>query len=691
MNKLKFTKKTILSLVITTFLLLFLAGIFLLSSTRTPNPIPLRYIGNWINDENNNWEYGFFEDFVIYKSDFWNYKKVNKDNEEQVSVILTKGKEKLELQLSFINENQIQIRSGNGEAGSFSLARNVYPNYSVPETDPFSSPTFRQDSATIIGYYRNLDKGLKGFASRFFPAPFEVAKYDFLTMEQIEFHADIDHLGRFEITFPVMNTEELFIDWSRTRLRAVVEPGDTLFLFVDIEGYIPGEEDSNGYEGYVDRSKRVLFMGDNARLNNEIYKYKAPWLSVNKNDVEGLTDMEFLNAHENVYNKRIAALNGHIERYPTVSEKFRFYIQEQEKSKFAFHLMQHRFDLFDRADRTFQEGYMQYVEENFPLDNELTYNLTHNFKPFLRDYIGYIKDGKGPTVVLFDEIGERLQEEGKLTDDVKQEIKEINEFVAQLDTTREKEKLIKELDLRAAKLNANELIGQTAGTILSEKSFLDTSVADSLIANKNLRELWTTSQYRNWFEVLSKPLSVRQQIIFREKVTNPYFRDYIDNIQKHYEDITNEGISYEVSLKSTEHLKEYQDADRLFEELIKPYRGKVIYIDFWGTWCAPCRENMKYVPDVEEALKGEDVIFMYFANRSPEDTWRNVIKEMNLTGENVVHYRLPDEQQGMIERKLSVNEFPTYILVNKEGKVVNTNAESPRNKNGVIKQIRELL
>ena len=620
MNKLKFTKKTILSLAITTFLVLFLAGIFLLSSTRTPNPIPLQYIGNWINDENNNWEYGFFEDFVIYKSDFWNYKKVNEDNEEQVSVILTKGKEKLELQLSFINENQIQIRSGSGEPGSFSLARNVYPNYSVSDTDPFSHPTFRQDSATIIGYYRNLDKGFKEFASRFFPSPFEVAKYDFLTMSQVEFYADIDHLGRFEITFPVMNTEELFIDWSRTRLRAVVEPGDTLFLFVDIEDYIPGEEDSNGYEGYVDRSKRVLFMGDNARLNNEIYKYKAPWLSVNKNDVEGLTDMEFLNAHENVYNKRIAALNGHIERYPTVSEKFRFYIQEQEKSKFAFHLMQHRFDLFDRADRTFQEDYMQYVEENFPLDNELTYNLTHNFKPFLRDYIEYIEDVK-----------------------------------------------------------------------FSEKSFLDTSVGDSLIGNKNLRELWTTSRYQHWFETLRKPLSVQQQVVFRVKVTNPFLIDYIDNIQKHYRNIANQGISYEASLKSTEHLKEYQDADRLFEELIKPYRGKVIYIDFWGTWCAPCRENMKYVPDVEEALKGEDVIFMYFANRSPEDTWKNVIKEMNLTGENIVHYRLSDEQQGMIERKLSVNEFPTYILVNKEGKVVNTNAESPRNKNGIVKQIRELL
>ena len=691
MQRLKITKKKIFLLSTIVLLLLIFGLILLLPEARTPSPIPLRYIGNWINDKSNHWEYGFFEDFVIYECDFWDYHTVIIENEEQIALTLTKGVEKVELQLSYIDKNKLQIKSGDKEAENFSFSSNVHPDYSAIQTDSFSSPTFRQDSVTIIGYYRNLDKGLKRFSSRFFPSPFRVAKNDFLSGDQVEFYADMDRLGRFKITFPVMNTEELFVDWKRTRLRAVLEPGDTIFLFVDINDYMPTGKDKTNYESYVDRSKQILFMGDNARLNNEIYKYKTPWLSVNKSDVKDLTDMEFLRVYEDVYNKRMAVLNDFIEKHPLVSEKFIFYNREREKLEFAFHLMQHKFDLYDKTDRTLQDGYIKFVEETFSLDNELTYTLTRDFNSFLRDYIDYIKYEKRQSATLFDEIEKRLQEEGKLTDDIKKDITEIHELTLSLDTIQDKEKAAKEFESHVKKLNAFELINQTAVAISSEKSFLDTSLADSLIANQNLRELWTTNRYRYWFEVLHKPLSVQQQAIFKQKVTNPYLRDYIDNVQNFYGDVANESISYEASLKNTEHLKEYQDAETLFEELIKPYRGKVIYVDFWGTWCAPCRENMKYMPAIKDELKGEDVIFMYFANRSPKATWENIIKEMNLTGENIVHYRLPDEQQGMIERKHSVSAFPTYMLINKEGKVVVKNALSPRDKKALIKQIQKWI
>ena len=117
----------------------------------------------------------------------------------------------------------------------------------------------------------------------------------------------------------------------------------------------------------------------------------------------------------------------------------------------------------------------------------------------------------------------------------------------------------------------------------------------------------------------------------------------------------------------------------------------VIYVDFWGTWCGACKENMKYVKDLKAKLKGQDVVFMYFANRSPEDSWKNIIKEMDLTGENVVQYRLPEKQEEIIERLFSVNSFPTYLLINKEGKVVNTKAAYPMQGEITVQQISELL
>jgi thiol-disulfide isomerase/thioredoxin len=125
--------------------------------------------------------------------------------------------------------------------------------------------------------------------------------------------------------------------------------------------------------------------------------------------------------------------------------------------------------------------------------------------------------------------------------------------------------------------------------------------------------------------------------------------------------------------------------------LIAPYKGKVIYIDFWGTWCAPCKEQMPFVGAIKKEFAGKEVVFMYMANNSPEKSWINVIKEMDLAGENVVHYRLPAEQQAMIERKFSVNSFPTYILIGKDGSLVVDNAPRPEMKSELIGVINKLL
>ena len=82
---------------------------------------------------------------------------------------------------------------------------------------------------------------------------------------------------------------------------------------------------------------------------------------------------------------------------------------------------------------------------------------------------------------------------------------------------------------------------------------------------------------------------------------------------------------------------------------------------------------------------------MYFANNSPETSWKNVIKEYHLTGKNVVHYRLPNEQQAMIERRFSIRSFPTYILMDKKGNIVNMKAPRPQQKEQLVNEITKFL
>ena len=68
-------------------------------------------------------------------------------------------------------------------------------------------------------------------------------------------------------------------------------------------------------------------------------------------------------------------------------------------------------------------------------------------------------------------------------------------------------------------------------------------------------------------------------------------------------------------------------------------------------------------------------MFIYLANGSPKEAWENVIKSYNLLGDNVVHYNLPDEQQRAVEQFLKVSGYPTYRLIDKEGNLLDVNAD----------------
>lgn len=84
-----------------------------------------------------------------------------------------------------------------------------------------------------------------------------------------------------------------------------------------------------------------------------------------------------------------------------------------------------------------------------------------------------------------------------------------------------------------------------------------------------------------------------------------------------------------------------------------------------------------------------DIAYIYLANNSPRDSWENVIKEYNVAGNNLAHYNLPREQQDAVERYLKVTSYPTYKLFNKNGNLLDIQAD-PRNLDRIEELIRKL-
>ena len=103
--------------------------------------------------------------------------------------------------------------------------------------------------------------------------------------------------------------------------------------------------------------------------------------------------------------------------------------------------------------------------------------------------------------------------------------------------------------------------------------------------------------------------------------------------------------------------------EQLFDEMVKPFRGKVVLVDFWATWCGPCRQANKAMEPLKAQLAGKDLVYVYMTGyTSPENTWRNMIPDLKGS-----HYRMDDAQWEYVSQQKKVGGVPTYIILDREG------------------------
>ncbi len=134
-------------------------------------------------------------------------------------------------------------------------------------------------------------------------------------------------------------------------------------------------------------------------------------------------------------------------------------------------------------------------------------------------------------------------------------------------------------------------------------------------------------------------------------------------------------------------LREAKYAGVSFENIINKYKGKVIYLDFWASWCRPCKNEMPYSKKMHHELKGKDVVFVYMSTDKDANTWKTSIAQLQVTGENyLINAKVWNEYNNLFK----VTYIPRYVLIDKNGKVVDANAGRPSNPE-TVKTIMNLL
>lgn len=104
------------------------------------------------------------------------------------------------------------------------------------------------------------------------------------------------------------------------------------------------------------------------------------------------------------------------------------------------------------------------------------------------------------------------------------------------------------------------------------------------------------------------------------------------------------------------------------------FKGRYLYIDFWATYCAPCIREIPYLNQLEKDFKGKNITFLGLCIESKKEHWEKVISDKNPSG---IQVWLNEEQTKTIKKDYKITSEPTYVLIDKEGKYIDSRAPRP--------------
>ena len=622
----------------------------------------------WRNEQTGDWMIGFAEKHVIYNNKVW---EIASQTEKKDAYTLTADNGET-IKVGKAKNGRRAITIGNGKPVVCSqITTATLPDYPTKDFTPFKDNGYRAgDTATVIGWLKDspkevLDKNRE----------FKIIAYSiFYNHKEVSACGEIDALGRFIVKMPVENTQQVYMDWERTAVRTVLEPDETYFYLHDY------------------KTVQQLMMGSNARVQNELLAHGIRANSVEYNLREGVSmeqAVDYKNRWADMHERNNAELDAVLTNHPTLSRRYADYQHMENLSSMGEQLLRASFYMKNSALPT---EVIDYVDTQIWPNVRKPYTLNRDFSTFLDTYFASASrlttQSVEPSPTTFrswekDGLVTYSPEEHELLDTLEmffadyQAGTDFSDLEKKYPGLQERiQKLMEKEDFKAAFERANSPIA------------LHMQYADTLFADSLLRDISKARAFTLQIDMSHTPLTDLQRS-FVDQIQTPVIRQRVLALNDQYRALQQRDISKAQSLKSNDDVADMSDGEKILRKITEPYRGRLILLDVWGTWCGPCKDAFSHSKEEYERLKDFGLVYLYLANRSSDEAWKNVIKEYDLTGDDIVHYNLPADQQSAIERFLNVHSFPTYKLIDRDGTVLDVNAD-PRNLEGLARLLEKL-
>ena len=94
------------------------------------------------------------------------------------------------------------------------------------------------------------------------------------------------------------------------------------------------------------------------------------------------------------------------------------------------------------------------------------------------------------------------------------------------------------------------------------------------------------------------------------------------------------------------------------------FRGKIIYLDFWASWCRPCITKIEMVKTIKRNLNPEEVVFIHLSVEKDANRWIDQVSFRNIQGVNI---HVPEGLDSEVLKSYNVKAIPEYFIIDKYG------------------------
>ena len=626
--------------------------------------IPESLLGNWFKtDGSNEWVYGFYNNSVIYKNEVWKQVSI-KQKKRTFQLLLQKNDKKESL---FIKQTKQGLLIGERDKDLFlyNKDKTVNADYVISNDSEFKIPVFKSDTAIfhgfLNGYHPKMGKTGMVYVNNLIG--------DQQTSHLITINPDGTFYSKFLMHYP----QEIFIRGKGFSNSVFCEPGKSTFQLISLK---------------AQNNNRSLFMGDNARINTDLLAMEhIRYFDYNdsRKKILDMTGEEYKVYCEGIELKEQNDLNDFIKENTICKKAIQI-----KRMQIPFRVSQNILSYnMSRASAYRIKNKVPRDQREIPLEKE-------KFEPEFYDFIDS-DQLNNPLSVLAGSDYYYLINRVKFAEEVRPKNMQISltfdDFIKELESRKiivdsQIKELMKNIDASESIEEKTKLI-KADSTLFTQ--FMNTHMDDykdfsSNFLYKKQKEIKHKS-FKKYFNLNSgfamdvmnaqdvshkmkssfTPLTQNEQ----NELHNDIGKEFIINYLLHASlELENEIESKKKAIigKKGFVINETPKANTgdVFDAIMGKYRGNLIFVDFWATWCGPCRTGMKRIKPLKEEFEDKNIKFVYITNpSSPKKTWEFMTPDVN--GE---HYRVTQDEWNVMSARFKIGGIPHYVLVDENGNVI---------------------